>query len=34
MLIDLGFDLKTRGERLSLEDFAKIADYALEKLTK
>ena len=34
MLIDLGFDLKTRGERLSLEDFAKIADYAFEKLTK
>lgn len=34
MLIDLGFDLRVRGEKLSLEDFAKIADYALEKLTK
>jgi len=27
MLIDLGFDLRIRGEKLSLEDFAKIADY-------
>ncbi len=34
MLIELGFDLRVRGEKLSLEDFAKIADYALEKLTK
>jgi len=34
MLIDLGFDLKIRGEKLSLEDFAKIADYTHEKLTK
>ena len=34
MLLDLGFDLKVRGEKLSLEDFAKIADYCLEKLTK
>lgn len=34
MLTDLGFDLRVRGEKLSLEDFAKIAGYALEKLTK
>lgn len=34
MLIDLGFDLKVRGEKLSLEDFAKISDYMLGKLTK
>lgn len=34
MLTDLGFDLRIRGEKLSLEDFAKIADYTLEKLTK
>lgn len=34
MLTDLGFDLRVRGEKLSLEDFAKIANYALEKLTK
>lgn len=34
MLTDLGFDLRVRGEKLSLEDFAKIADYASEKLTK
>lgn len=27
MLTDLGFDLKIRGEKLSLEDFAKIASY-------
>ncbi|MBO4815694.1 MAG: 16S rRNA (adenine(1518)-N(6)/adenine(1519)-N(6))-dimethyltransferase RsmA [Clostridia bacterium] len=27
MLIDLKFDLKVRGEKLSLEDFAKISDY-------
>lgn len=32
MLIDLGMDLRIRGEKLSLEDFAKIADYAQEKL--
>ena len=29
MLVDLGFDLKIRGEKLSLEDFAKISDYML-----
>jgi len=29
MLTDLGFDLRIRGEKLSLEDFAKIADYYL-----
>lgn len=34
MLTELGFDLRVRGEKLSLEDFAKIADYASEKLTK
>ncbi|MBQ2916941.1 MAG: 16S rRNA (adenine(1518)-N(6)/adenine(1519)-N(6))-dimethyltransferase RsmA [Clostridia bacterium] len=34
MLINLGFDLRIRGEKLSLEDFAKIADYWYEKLTK
>lgn len=34
MLEDLGFDLKIRGEKLSLEDFAKISDYASQKLTK
>ena len=34
MLIDLGFDLRIRGEKLSLEDFAKIADYWSIKLTK
>ena len=34
MLVDLGFDLRIRGEKLSLEDFAKIADYASKKLTK
>lgn len=34
MLSDLGFDLRVRGEKLSLEDFAKIADYAFKKLTK
>jgi len=27
MLVDLGFDLRVRGEKLSLGDFAKIADY-------
>lgn len=32
MLTDLGFDLRVRGEKLSLEDFAKMADYAQEKL--
>lgn len=34
MLKNLGFDLKIRGEKLSLEDFAKISDYASQKLTK
>lgn len=34
MLVDLGFDLRIRGEKLSLEDFAKIADYCKQKLTK
>ena len=34
MFIDLGFDLRIRGEKLSLEDFAKIADYWSIKLTK
>ena len=34
MLVDLGFDLRVRGEKLTLEDFAKIADYYLKKLTK
>jgi 16S rRNA (adenine1518-N6/adenine1519-N6)-dimethyltransferase len=34
MLTNLGFDLKVRGEKLSLEDFAKIADYVYQKLTK
>ena len=34
ILVDLGFDLRIRGEKLSLEDFAKIADYCMEKLTK
>ena len=34
MLTNLGFDLKIRGEKLSLEDFAKIADYVSQKLTK
>ena len=29
MLVDLGFDLKIRGEKLSLEDFARISDYML-----
>ena len=27
MLGDLGFDLRIRGEKLTLEDYAKIADY-------
>lgn len=27
MLLEMGFDLKIRGEKLSLEDFAKIANY-------
>ena len=31
MLSELGFDLRIRGEKLSLEDFALIADYAYEK---
>jgi len=31
MLTDLGFDLRIRGEKLSLEDFAKIADYVQAK---
>lgn len=34
MLTNLGFDLKIRGEKLSLEDFTKIADYVSQKLTK
>lgn len=34
MLTDLGFDLKIRGEKLSLEDYSKIADYCAKKLTK
>lgn len=34
MLTDLGFDLRIRGEKLTLEDFAKIADYQVKKLTK
>ncbi len=31
MLLDLNIDLKIRPEKLSLEDFAKIADYIYEK---
>ena len=31
MLIDLKLDLKIRGEKLSLQDFAEIADYIEEK---
>jgi len=27
MLTDLNFDLKIRGEKLTMEDFARIADY-------
>lgn len=34
MLIELEFDLRVRGEKLSLQDFAKIADYWSGKLTK
>lgn len=34
MLTNLGFDLRVRGEKLSLQDFAKIADYCFKKLTK
>ncbi len=34
MLTNLGFDSNVRGEKLSLEDFAKIADYWVKKLTK
>lgn len=34
MLQNLGFDLKIRGEKLSLDDFAKISDYASQRLTK
>lgn len=34
MLMELGLDLKVRGEKLTLEDFAKIADYMSQKLTK
>lgn len=30
MLIDLGFDLRIRGEKLTLEEFAKISDYITE----
>ena len=29
MLVDLGFDLRIRGEKLSLEDFARISDYLI-----
>ena len=29
MLTDLGFDLRIRGEKLSLEDFARISDYLI-----
>ena len=31
MIIDLNLDLKIRGEKLSLQDFARIADYMEEK---
>ena len=34
MITDLKFDLNVRGEKLSLEDFAKISDYISKKLTK
>lgn len=34
MLNCLEFDLNIRGEKLTLEDFAKIADYYTKKLTK
>ena len=34
MLTNLGFDLKVRGEKLSLEDFVKISDYWFEKNNK
>ena len=34
IIMDLGFDLKVRGEKLTLEDFAKIADYYAKRLTK
>ena len=34
MLTNLEFNLKIRGEKLTLEDFAKIADYYTKKLTK
>lgn len=34
MLTDIGFDVKIRGEKLTLENFASIADYVHEKLTK
>lgn len=34
MLLELEFDLRVRGEKLSLQDFAKIADYWSVKLTK
>lgn len=34
MLNDLELDLNIRGEKLSLEEFAKIADYYVKKLTK
>lgn len=30
MIINLGFDLKIRGEKLSLEDFARITEYILK----
>lgn len=34
LLNAVGFDLRVRGEKLSLEEFAKIADYVGKKLTK
>ncbi len=34
MITDLEFDLRIRGEKLSLEDFTKITNYISEKLTK
>ena len=34
MLEKLGFDTQIRGEKLSIEDFAKIADYVEENKRK
>ena len=34
MLTNLGFDLRVRGEKLSLNDFSAISDYWSKKLTK